>query len=447
MAAAIDDVERGNGQDKLVSWLTRYLCDVLIQCHLVGCRTSAANCHGNRQDGIGTQLRLAPAPLVLGAVKLFHHELINLVLLPNIHANELGSDDVVHVGDGLEHAFAQQPPLVAVAELERLVDAGRRAAGDRRPELVRRRAQVHLHGRVAPGVEDLAGADALDLRLRRDAAGWSRRHLGLVLHGLGRCLDLLGIAEVAAVLQRRHRRVAREGLEVRVQAVDEGRARGDLEACDDVVGDVLDVLQDRADRVPVRRHKDGLPCLQRWRNLGLPEGHDPRNRVLQALGYRDLLLFEVHVLWVLAWVELTVLLDRRGWDVEAPAPNLDLVGAVFLDCLLLVKACEASIHALVQAPGLLDWQVHLVRLLQSVVQRLDGALEDRGVADVKLKALVLDERSCVLGLPDALLGEVDVDPAGEAVVHVPLRLAVAREDEQGVRLLRHGWSLGSRALR
>lgn len=72
----------------------------------------------------------------------------------------LDSDDVLH---RLEHALAHEPRGVLVAQLQRLVDArggARRARGAEQPV---GGGQVHLHGRVAPRVEDLARADADDL--------------------------------------------------------------------------------------------------------------------------------------------------------------------------------------------------------------------------------------------------------------------------------------------
>mmetsp|Transcript_66948 Transcript_66948/g.178293 ORF Transcript_66948/g.178293 Transcript_66948/m.178293 type:complete len:313 (-) Transcript_66948:70-1008(-) len=264
-------------------------------------------------------------------------------------------------------------------------------------------------------------------------------HLGLVLDRLGRCLYLLRIPQIPAKLERRDRQVRGDGLQVCGKAVHEGRPRGDLQPGDCVVRDVLDVLQDGTDGVPVRGDKNGLPGLERGSDLRLPEGHHARDGVLEALRHGDVLVLEVRVLCLLARVVLAVLLDGRGRDVEAPAPDLHLLGAVLLHRLLLVQAGESSVHALVQAPALHDGDVHLVGLLESVVEGLDGALEDRGVADVEPQALLLDERPCALCLSDALLGEVHVDPASEAIVHIPLGLAVAREDEHGVRLVGHGW--------
>mmetsp|Transcript_47999 Transcript_47999/g.148387 ORF Transcript_47999/g.148387 Transcript_47999/m.148387 type:complete len:244 (-) Transcript_47999:190-921(-) len=218
---------------------------------------------------------------------------------------------------------------------------------------------------------------------------WSA-HLGLVLHSLGGRLDLLHVTEVAAKLQGCHGEVAGDGLQVFRHAVDQWSPSGDLEARDDIIGDVLDELENGTDGVPVRRDEDRLPILQCRCDLRLPVGHHTRNGVLQTLRHRNLVLLEVHVLRVLARVVLAVLLDGRRRHVEAAAPDLDLLRAVLLHGLLLVEAGEPSVHPLVQAPRLVDGHVQLVGLLQGVVAGLDRTLEDRREADVELEALLLD---------------------------------------------------------
>ena len=71
----------------------------------------------------------------------------------------------VDVGDRLGHAFAQVALLVAVAELDRLVDSRAGSGGNRRPP---KRAvgqdHVHFDGWVAAAVEDLATNDSRDGR-------------------------------------------------------------------------------------------------------------------------------------------------------------------------------------------------------------------------------------------------------------------------------------------
>ena len=69
----------------------------------------------------------------------------------------------VDVPDGLEDSLAQVAGLVAVAELEGLVDAGRGAGRNGRPaEGAVGQGDFDLDGGVAAGIEDLAGVDFLD---------------------------------------------------------------------------------------------------------------------------------------------------------------------------------------------------------------------------------------------------------------------------------------------
>mmetsp|Transcript_104929 Transcript_104929/g.292034 ORF Transcript_104929/g.292034 Transcript_104929/m.292034 type:complete len:293 (+) Transcript_104929:179-1057(+) len=253
--------------------------------------------------------------------------------------------------------------------------------------------------------------------------------LRLVLHSLRRSLDLLRIAQVAAELQRRHGQRGLDGLQVLVEVVHQGRARRDLQAGDDIVRDVLDVLHDGADGVAMRRHEHRLPRCELGLDLLLPIRHHALDHRLQRFRLRDILGIHAGVLRLLLRVELAVLVDVRRRQVEATAPDLHLLRAVLHHRLLLVQAGQAAVHALVQPPRLVHRGVQLIRGLQGQVASLDGPLQVGGVADVELQPLLLDQLAGPLGLTDALLGEVDVHPTRELVRHVPLRLAVAGENE------------------
>ena len=76
----------------------------------------------------------------------------------------VGAIDVAHVLDRLEHALAEVARRVAVAQLERLVLAGRRARGhDRAAERAAVEADLDFDGRVATGIQDFAGVEPDDL--------------------------------------------------------------------------------------------------------------------------------------------------------------------------------------------------------------------------------------------------------------------------------------------
>ena len=49
-------------------------------------------------------------------------------------------------------------------------------------------------------------------------------------------------------------------------------------------------------------------------------------------------------------------------------------------------------------------------------------------------AAVLHQLSGRLGFLDTLFGDIDIPPAGEAVLEIPFRLAMAKQDQLGHRL-------------
>mmetsp|Transcript_80261 Transcript_80261/g.192539 ORF Transcript_80261/g.192539 Transcript_80261/m.192539 type:complete len:201 (-) Transcript_80261:17-619(-) len=182
-------------------------------------------------------------------------------------------------------------------------------------------------------------------------------------------------------------------------------------------------------------HEHRLASLQLRGNGGLPVRHHTSNRVLQTLRVRKILRIQCRVLGLVARVVLAVLLEGGWWDVEATTPDLNLLRAMLDDGLLLVQARQATVHALVETPGLVHRDVQLIRSLQGQVAGLDGALQVGREGHVNLKAFGLQKLTCALGLTQALLGQIHIHPSCEDVRHVPLRLAVTRE-HQG-RVLRH----------
>mmetsp|Transcript_54085 Transcript_54085/g.136063 ORF Transcript_54085/g.136063 Transcript_54085/m.136063 type:complete len:475 (-) Transcript_54085:104-1528(-) len=163
VAAAVDDVHGGHGHDELVGRVARQASDVLVQGDLLGRSTRTTDGHRHCQNGVRSEFGLGPPPFVLGAVELLHHHLVEARLVRRVLALEGGRDDAVDVVDRLEHPLAEQPALVLVAQLQRLVDARRRAGRHCRAEHAVGRGHVHLDGGVAARVKDLSGLDARDL--------------------------------------------------------------------------------------------------------------------------------------------------------------------------------------------------------------------------------------------------------------------------------------------
>ena len=82
------------------------------------------------------------------------------------------------------------------------------------------------------------------------------------------------------------------------------------------------------------------------------------------------------------------LIHGRGWDVKRAPPDFDLGFSMFSCCFSLVEACQTTIVALIEAPGTVNRQPHLVNALQNEPQSSDGPLQDGGVANVKFIASI-----------------------------------------------------------
>ncbi|MDQ1127750.1 hypothetical protein QE428_002783 [Microbacterium sp. SORGH_AS 505] len=152
MLAAVDDVEQRHGQDARVG-----SAEVAVQRQVGAVGGGLRDGERDAEDGVR-----AGARLVLGPVGR-DEDLVDDALLAGVDAFDFGAelvDDRVH---GLQDALAAVAALVAVAELIRLEGAGGRAGGDgcALDDAVVEQ-NLHLDGRVAARVQDLACAYCLD---------------------------------------------------------------------------------------------------------------------------------------------------------------------------------------------------------------------------------------------------------------------------------------------
>src|SRR5699024_10494037 len=100
---------------------------------------------------------------------------------------------------------------------------------------------------------------------------------------------------------------------------------------------------------------------------------------------------------------------------------------------------ERAVVALVEPPAPAHRDPVAVDDVEAHRGRGDRAAEQRRVDDVGEDAGVAQLLAATQGLRAALLGQVDVDPAGEEVLGVPQALAVAEQDER----VGHGSSVSS----
>mmetsp|Transcript_54130 Transcript_54130/g.127198 ORF Transcript_54130/g.127198 Transcript_54130/m.127198 type:complete len:459 (-) Transcript_54130:23-1399(-) len=437
MAAAVDDVEGRHRHYELVGALAGDLGNVLIERHAASSRTSTAHSHGHSQNCVGTNFGLAPSPLVLRSIDLFDHHLVNLGLVGDVHAQELWSENIVDVCNGLQYTLSQQTTFVTVSKLQGFVNSSRSSTGNGCTEQGSPSAEVHFDGGVSSRIEDFPGFDSHDrLRVRSSSTCWSR-HFGLILYSFCRGFDLIKITQVFSELERCDRVGACDWLQVRVQAVHERATSGDFKACDVVIGDALQELEDCPDRISVGGDENSFAFLQLWGNRRFPERHHTGNRVLEALCFGDVRLVQSGVLLLLCRVELAVVVDWWRRHIEAASPDLDLIGAVLLHCLLLIQACKAAVHALVESPALFHGNKQLISILQRQITCLDGTFQVGSEGHIHLNALRLQQAAGAFGFAKALCGQVDIYPSGEPVVHVPLGLSMPRENQSSVWLC-HG---------
>lgn len=75
-----------------------------------------------------------------------------------------------------------------------------------------------------------------------------------------------------------------------------------------------------------------------------------------------------------ALVEVMPLIHGWGRNVKRAPPDLDLGLSVYSGCFSLVQASQAAVVALIEAPGPVDGQPHLVDAVQNKPQGADGPL-------------------------------------------------------------------------
>ena len=152
MHAAIDDVHHRHRQKP-----RRGAADIAVERQVVGDRRRLGDGERDAEDGVGAE----PA-LVRRAVER-DHGLVDLDLRLGIHAGERVENLAIDGLDRVLHALAEIALLVAVAQFDGLMRAGR-SAGRHGGAAARAVVQhdIDLDGRVAAAVEDFAADDVDD---------------------------------------------------------------------------------------------------------------------------------------------------------------------------------------------------------------------------------------------------------------------------------------------
>src|SRR5437660_2495407 len=230
----------------------------------------------------------------------------------------------------------------------------------------------------------------------------------------------LGVEVLAAPL---------EGPKVRVQLVHGRDAGRDVQADDVLVGDLVEVLDQRPQRVAVGRDEHHAARSQVGHDPVVPVRQHARHHVLQALAARPQLGREAGVAGIAGLALQRLALQRRRRGVVRAAPEHELLLAVPLERLPLVLPLQRTVVALVQPPRPPDRDPVPAADVERDVRGADGAAQDGRVQDVGQQPAVAQQLARSLRLGLAGRGEADVHPAGEQVQGVPLALAVAEQQQ------------------
>ena len=225
-----------------------------------------------------------------------------------------------------------------------------------------------------------------------------------------------------------------------VEFIEQGDPGGDVQARDVLVGDVVQVLDQRAQRVAVCGDQDGVTGGQVRDDGFLPVRQHACHDVLEALGAGTLVCGNVGVARIveLRVLRVGVLHRRRG--VVAATPQHELFVTVLVAGGGLVQSLQRTVVALVQTPAAAHRNPVAIATVEGKIGGVDGAAQQRGVEHRRQQPLRGQQLCCFPGLGLALLVDVDVHPPGEQILRVPFALAVAEQDQ----LSGHGVSLQGR---
>ncbi len=156
-----------------------------------------------------------------------------------------------------------------------------------------------------------------------------------------------------------------------------------------------------------------------------PVRNSPLDGVLESLCTGKVAVSYSCIAGIQAGIAGIVLGERVGSNVIAPAPYLHLCLTVFLSGLGLVESLKVAIVLFVQSPGLLNRNPVKVHLVEDVVESLDSPLEIGSVGFLEGVTFGFEKISGFLSLLDAFFTEIDISPACEAVLFVPLAFSMS----------------------
>src|SRR5699024_1892663 len=183
---------------------------------------------------------------------------------------------------------------------------------------------------------------------------------------------------------------------IAIELVDQRHTGRQVQLGDVLIGDLIQVLDQRAQGVAVRDDEGSLRGLETRLDLGLVVRDKALDDVLPARRARALRKDGVGVVGGLRVLASNLDLRRRG--VVAATPGHELLLAVLVASLCLVQALQRTVVPLVEAPVALHRDPVAVRLVQRDIRGHDRAAQQRGEQDGRLDGRVPNQLASALGL-------------------------------------------------
>lgn len=112
-------------------------------------------------------------------------------------------------------------------------------------------------------------------------------------------------------------------------------------------------------------------------------------------------MVEVFIALILERMSFVAEFELRRRDIVASSPDLHLFFSVLFNSFKFVEALKSSVMSFIESPVLDHWDVVAINFVRSIVEGLNGASKDRGIADIKLVSVLSEGFSCVDGFLDS----------------------------------------------
>mmetsp|Transcript_21363 Transcript_21363/g.45040 ORF Transcript_21363/g.45040 Transcript_21363/m.45040 type:complete len:227 (+) Transcript_21363:220-900(+) len=164
-------------------------------------------------------------------------------------------------------------------------------------------------------------------------------------------------------------------LQIRVELVDKRHPVRDLEVRNVRIRNIVKQLHAAADRVSMRDDKHVLASTKRRLHFLAPKRTAPFHLVLERLGQRQHVTWQMVVFVIVVRCELRARLDGRRRDVVRARPDLDLLLSKLLLHFVLAPPLQRSVVTLVEPIIFDDGQSRLLASVQKNSQRVLRALQ------------------------------------------------------------------------